>query len=118
MSSARSARSATADTAADPVMAVCEAIRGRIEDRRDQVCREIGEYPTPIPACDVHFNRLLEERRKVFEDLDRLGDISGGARASEIDVAAIDALIVASTAIPEKEKPALRRALQTAAGGG
>ena len=27
--------------------------------------REIGAYPSPIPACDAQFNYLLEKRRRL-----------------------------------------------------
>ena len=30
-----------------------------------EVNEEIRNYPTPITGCDIHFNCLLEERRKL-----------------------------------------------------
>ncbi|MDH5534469.1 MAG: hypothetical protein OEZ08_02705 [Betaproteobacteria bacterium] len=96
---------------------MCGEIRARIETRRDQVCREITDYPTPIPACDVHFNRLLEERRKVFEDLDRLGDLCASCRVRAADVGAIDRLIASSSAIEDKDRAELRDLLLRAGRG-
>ena len=49
-----------------------DALRAHLEARRDRICAELGEYPRPVAACDVHFNRLLEERAAVCRELDRL----------------------------------------------
>ncbi|MGW8184421.1 MAG: hypothetical protein ACWGMT_10740, partial [Burkholderiales bacterium] len=49
---------------------IWDEIRIRLKRRRDEILERIGGYPTPIPACDVDFNRLLEERARVFEELD------------------------------------------------
>ena len=49
-----------------------DGIRCCLEAARDKINTEIGSYPAPISACDVHFNRLLEERAWIFEDLNRL----------------------------------------------
>lgn len=48
---------------------------GRIEEllaRREAIAREIARHPRPITGCDVHFNRLLEERAALSEEIDRL----------------------------------------------
>ena len=63
--------------------ALSEKIRTRLELRRDQLCREIDDYPPPRPACDVHFNRLLEERSLVFQELARLDALLGEKLSSE-----------------------------------
>lgn len=42
-----------------------------LEDRRLRIHAEIRDYPMPIPACDAHFNHLLEERARVSEELGR-----------------------------------------------
>lgn len=36
--------------------------------------QEISNYPTPVAGCDVQFNKLLEERRRVREALQALKD--------------------------------------------
>jgi hypothetical protein len=48
------------------------AIRAELSNRRRAVAEEIGRHPRPITACDVHFNRLLEERAALASELDRL----------------------------------------------
>lgn len=39
--------------------------------RRQAIAEEIARHPRPITACDVHFNRLLEERSGLSQELDR-----------------------------------------------
>ena len=56
-------------------------IRMRLLSRRDVLCEEITTYPTPITACDVHFNRLLEERDVTFRELRALDALTPGATA-------------------------------------
>jgi len=67
-----SSRAVASSTSPDAASALSGKIRSQLELRRDQLCREIGDYPPPRPACDVHFNRLLEERSLVFQELARL----------------------------------------------
>ena len=33
---------------------------------------EISNYPPPIPACDVHFNTLLEERDDIRREINQV----------------------------------------------
>lgn len=46
-------------------------IRNLLVTRRQAIADEIGRHPRPITACDVHFNRLLEERAALSQELDR-----------------------------------------------
>ena len=47
-------------------------LRNALLRRRQAIAEEIGRHPRPITACDVHFNRLLEERAALTEQIDRL----------------------------------------------
>jgi hypothetical protein len=47
-------------------------LRAHLAARRRALAEEIGRHPRPITACDVHFNRLLEERAALSSELDRL----------------------------------------------
>jgi hypothetical protein len=40
--------------------------------RRLALAEEIARHPRPITGCDVHFNRLLEERAALTEEIGRL----------------------------------------------
>ena len=53
------------------VESLCLEIRAALLERRQRLAEEIGRHPRPITACDVHFNRLLEERAAVSAALDR-----------------------------------------------
>jgi hypothetical protein len=48
------------------------AIRADLSSRRRALAEEIGRHPRPITACDVHFNRMLEERAALSSELNRL----------------------------------------------
>ena len=50
-------------------------IKERLRDEEALRYEEISNYPPPIPACDVHFNTLLEERdaiRRKISQVDAL----------------------------------------------
>jgi uncharacterized protein YdcH (DUF465 family) len=46
--------------------------RKALLERRQAIAEEIARHPRPITACDVHFNRMLEERAALTEEIDRL----------------------------------------------
>ena len=46
--------------------------REELAARREAIAREIAAHPRPITGCDVHFNRLLEERAALSQEIDRL----------------------------------------------
>lgn len=96
----------------DSVVSICQKIRGCLENRRDQVCQEITHYPAPIPACDVHFNRLLEERTKIFHELGRLDELRGDGQARKGDIALIDDFVRSSEAINDEDRHKLGAALK------
>lgn len=52
-----------------------EEMRRRLLERRQAIAEEIGRHPRPITACDVHFNRLLEERAALSEQIDKLDEL-------------------------------------------
>ena len=49
-----------------------QSLRRRLEGLKQTVAEEIGRYPPPIPACDAEFNRLLELRQVLPQELARL----------------------------------------------
>lgn len=54
--------------------ALCVEIRNALLERRRRIAEEIGRHPRPITACDVHFNRLLEERASLSAEIDRFDE--------------------------------------------
>jgi hypothetical protein len=57
---------------------IAEAIRLELEARRERINRELCTFPTPIPGCDVSFNRLLEDRARVVDELLELSRMGSG----------------------------------------
>jgi hypothetical protein len=54
-----------------PIEKSYAVMRNVLLARRQAIAEEIGRHPRPITACDVHFNRLLEERAALSQELDR-----------------------------------------------
>ena len=55
-----------------------QEMRRQLLERRQAIAEEIGRHPRPITACDVHFNRLLEERATLSEQIDKLDELIAG----------------------------------------
>ncbi len=51
-------------------------IKVHLEKEKKRIIDEIINYPPPIPACDVQFNFLLEERSRITQELRRLREAS------------------------------------------
>jgi hypothetical protein len=49
-----------------------DRLRQHLEAKRRPIQDEIRRYPPPIPACDAHFNHLLEQRSLLSRELMRL----------------------------------------------
>lgn len=62
------------------IAALCRQIRAELLERRQRIAEEIGRHPRPITACDVHFNRLLEERALLSAELDRFDEFVASSR--------------------------------------
>jgi hypothetical protein len=54
-----------------------DGLRQRLEALAASVAAEIRAYPQPITACDAQFNHLLELRRLVPQELQRLEAAAG-----------------------------------------
>ena len=48
-----------------------EEDRLMLERRFEELCAQVREYPTPIARCDEQLPALIEERRRVLEELKR-----------------------------------------------
>jgi len=59
-----------------------QALRLGLEALSERVAEEIRAYPRPITACDAQFNHLLELRRLLPYELDRLDAAARGRTAS------------------------------------
>ncbi len=64
------------EQAANPAL---DRVREHLLRLKAPIDRQIREYPTPIAGCDAQFNHLLEERRRLAHDLNRLDAIEATA---------------------------------------
>ncbi len=62
----------SAKTQAAPLAAVRGEIRAALEAARVRVFAAIGAHPRPVAGCDVEFNRLLEDRARLAQELARI----------------------------------------------
>jgi hypothetical protein len=60
------------------------SLRLRLEALKTSVVEEIRGYPPPIPACDAQFNRLLELRQLLPQELARL-DLAANDKSIAIE---------------------------------
>ena len=58
------------------IEATRKAITAHLELELNHVRAEIKGYPTPIPACDEHFNWLLEKRANISKALTNARELS------------------------------------------
>lgn len=62
-----------------------------LEETRLKIQSEIRQYPMPIPACDAHFNWLLEERGRLTDAIERTRLAGGDDAAVALALASITA---------------------------
>jgi len=94
-----------ATTESDLLHPVWGALRRYLEEKRRPVQDEIRKYPPPIPACDAHFNHLLDQRSALSRELVRLDTVSRGEGGSRI--AGIEDFIRSSPCVDAETKRAL-----------
>ena len=61
-----------ANAGSDSPHPLCGRGKHHLESRRRPIQDAIRRYPPPIPACDAHFNHLLEQRSLLSRELLRL----------------------------------------------
>ena len=68
------------DRAGNPALG---RVREHLLRLKAPIDRQIREYPTPIAGCDAQFNYLLDERRRLAQDLNRLDAIEAKPRKDQ-----------------------------------
>ena len=86
------------------------AFKNQLEKVKIRVNKEIGNYPSPIPACDVQFNYLLEERSKISVVLKRVDNLVTKCQTETIEIETIEELINMSSQIANGMAAGLRAA--------
>ncbi len=66
-----------------------------LSGEKQRILEEIRAYPPPIPACDLHFNGLLEQRDAISRKLERLGEIEAAGLEGPDAAAAINGVMEA-----------------------
>ena len=57
-------------------------VRRHLEQKKELLYAQIGNYPPPIAACDQQFNYLLEQQKLVMQELARLHDAEAAGLTS------------------------------------
>ena len=79
--------------------AVWDRLREHLQSLKHAIQDEIRNYPTPIAGCDQQFNYLLERRRELIGETNRINEaISSG------DIQLASSIIRASDHIDEDVK--------------
>jgi len=101
--------STTSPRAETPAVAhaAWQAARGRLEAEKRRIFEALRSHPTPIPACDVHFNALLAQREAVTQALAGL-DALLARHPSGPPVAEVEALLAAVPDVAAQAGHALR----------
>ncbi len=90
---------------------VCTRLRVHLEEERQRVREAIREYPRPIPACDVQFNHLLEQRTEIGQELERIQEIAETSRRSGDVGGLLAAFLCSSGAVDRDLKEQLKSIL-------
>ena len=89
-------------------------IRKHLEMKRAQILEDIVNYPPPIPACDQHYNYLLEQRVHISQELRRLNTLLQDRSASQDGFKLIDEFLTASAYIQDEVEQDIRAACKEA----
>jgi len=84
--------------------------KNQLEEAKIRANKEIGNYPSPIPACDVQFNYLLEERSKISEALKRVDTLLTKCQTEIVEIESIEQLIKTLNQIDDSMAARLRAA--------
>jgi hypothetical protein len=92
-------------------------IREHLETKRAQILEDILNYPPPIPACDQHYNYLLEQRVHIAQELRRLNTLLQDRSAGQDELKLIDEFLTASAYIQDKAEQDIRAACKDVLSG-
>ena len=82
--------------------------KSALEQRLAEVKEEIRYYPLPIPACDVHFNSLLDERAKIPHELRYLDELK---QQSAKNRAMLEKFVTSSAYLDEATRTSITTAI-------
>jgi hypothetical protein len=99
------------------VEGIWNRIREYLETKRNQILEDIVNYPPPIPACDQHYNYLLEQRVTISQELRRLNTLFQDRSAGQDEIKLIDEFLTASAYIHDEAAQHIRAAGKDALSG-
>lgn len=102
------------DLAPDLLLPLWQTIREQLEARQNRIYEAIASYPPPIPACDQHFNYLLEQRTGIAQELRRQKRLAEESLTSRDRLALIGAFVESSAYLNDDTKQHLRSRLSQA----
>ena len=73
----------------------------QLQKVKSHINKEIGNYPSPIPACDAQFNYLLEERSKISVALKQVDNLLRKCQTEIVELEAIEEIIKTSNQIDD-----------------
>lgn len=92
----------------DDRLRIASLVQAELEARRIAISRELATIPPPVPACDVDFNRLLEDRGRIADDLQQLKRMLASDEADETILAFCRASTFLSDAVKTEAEALLR----------
>ena len=84
------------------------ALKKHLNAERAGINDQIGIYPHPIPACDLQFNYLLDERAKISRELNHVNAMLVKWSSGGIEFKDIEQLIKSSSHIDDEMADRLR----------
>ncbi|MDH3599591.1 MAG: hypothetical protein OEU26_08120 [Candidatus Tectomicrobia bacterium] len=117
MPSAKSRGAMPKEIESEWIEGIWNRIREHLETKRAQIVEDIVNYPPPIPACDQHYNYLLEQRVNLSQELRRLNTLVQDRSASQDEVKLIDEFLAASAYIQDEAEQDIRAACNDALSG-
>ena len=102
------------DMVHDLLMSVWQTIREQLEAKQNQIYDDIANYPPPIPACDQHFNYLLEQRTGIAQELRRQKALAEESLTSRDPIALIREFVASSVYMNDETRQHIRSCLQNA----
>lgn len=85
-----------------------ERIGADLEQERARIHQEIKSTPPPVPACDVHFNLLLEARARLCEELDQVRQAANDSVAPEEALKRLNQFLRSSHYVGDEAKQAIK----------
>lgn len=90
------------------VKSAWEQIGAHLEQERERIHQEIKSTPPPVPACDVHFNHLLEARARLCEELDQVRQAANDSVAPGEAIKRINEFLRSSHHVGDEAKQAIK----------